>query len=386
MTSAAPDRLASLDLIRGVAVLGILTVNIAGFAGPVDAIYSPDVPHPGSVADSAAFTVMLVLFEGKMRAIFSLLFGASLLLFVEREEDEGRDGQLLQLRRLIWLGLLGYLHYLLLWWGDILFTYAIAGMAALALRQMPARAMLATALLLFTAWQLEGIAASLTSGLAEATAAAGELQQYRGGFFQLVETKLANRPFFPLAVAFETVGETLSYMLLGMALLRSGFFTGGWTAARLRRAAIAGTGLGGALTLAFALWAWRHDFPGAAMRLAIDHALGFPHLLMALGYAAMLVLAAPRSVATGLGMRLRAAGRMALSNYMGTSLLMTAIFYGWGLGLFGMFGHAAQLPFVLLGWAVMLAWSMPWLSRFRMGPLEWFWRSLADRRMLKMRR
>src|SRR5690606_35962840 len=93
-----------------------------------------------------------------------------------------------------------------------------------------------------------------------------------------------------------------------------------------------------------------------------------------------------RIAATALGRRLVAAGRMAFSNYIGTTVLMTAIFYGWGLGLAGTVGHAEQLAFVLLGWVFMLSWSKPWLARFRQGPLEWLWRSLAERRILPMRR
>jgi uncharacterized protein len=114
------------------------------------------------------------------------------------------------------------------------------------------------------------------------------------------------------------------------------------------------------------------------MRLAINSALSFPHLLMALGYAGLLVLAAPRIGGTALGQRIVATGRMALSNYLGTTVLMTAIFYGWGLGLIGQVPDAWQPAFVLLGWIAMLWWSKPWLAYFGQGPLEWVWRRLTE--------
>ena len=124
MTSPSGARIDALDLIRGVAILGILAVNMEGFAGPIAATITPDWNGAVSGSDHFAFAATLVLFEGKMRALLSLLFGASMLLFVESAESTGRNGDRLQMRRLAWLAVIGYLHFALLWWGDILFTYA----------------------------------------------------------------------------------------------------------------------------------------------------------------------------------------------------------------------------------------------------------------------
>lgn len=399
MTTAA-ERIATLDLVRGVAVLGILAVNILAFSGPVSGSYAPDVPLPGSAADGWTFAVMLVLFEGKMRALFSILFGASLLLFIDRAEARGRNGTALQVRRLGWLALFGYLHFLLLWDGDILFLYAVAGLAALALRRAEVPAMVACALLLFSAWQAVGTAKWLPAALLEQAVAAGQAdaedrQRYESliaqrrqtdvedlaslqlGMAAQVDEKLVERPFWPLRVAFFMIGETLAYVLIGMALMRGGFFTGGWWPAQLGRMALAGIGLGGTATLAFAAWAMTRGWPEMAMHTAINYGLGFPHLLMALGYAALLVRYAPRLLATRLGRRLSAAGRMALSNYIVTSLVMTALFHGWGLGLAGRLPEAALAPVVIAAWAAMVGWSAPWLARFGQGPLERLWRRLA---------
>ena len=394
--------------MRGVAVLGILAINIALFAGPPTAAYAPTVIGSGAPADAIAFTVNLVVFEGKLRTLFSLLFGASLELFVSRAEKAGNDGQALQLRRLLWLGGFGYLHFLL-WWGDILFTYAVAGIAALALRQVPPRALLATALLLFTAWQVNGCADEAPLAIAEARVATGAASaaerealatsraaaaQYsadalagmRRGLIEQVATKLAAQPFAPVRAVVYEFGETLPMMLIGIVLLRSGFFSGGWSRRALTRTAIAGIGIGGVVTAAFAGWALVHQFPFAAMRLVINHALGFPHLLMALGYAALLVGYAQPLLARAPGRLVASAGRMALSNYLATSVVMTAIFDGWGLSLAGRVGSAAQIGFVVLGWVLMLGWSTPWLARFRHGPFEWLWRSLTRQRLMPMRK
>lgn len=404
-----PDRIAALDLIRGVAVLGILAVNLAVFAGPAANAIAPDAWHPAGPADTAAFLAVLVLFEGKMRALFSILFGASLVLFVDRAEDAGRDGAILQLRRLGWLALLGWLHWLLLWNGDILLCYAVAGTVAMMLRGLANRGLIAAALVLFAAWQAHGTAGWLPVARAElaemhgtADAAdrallakarqdsagrrARDIATLEAGFTDGASERLRERPFEHLTTALAWIGESIAYMLIGIALMRSGFFAGGWSALRLRLVAATGLGVGGAATLAFAGWGWSNSFPYFPMLTGIAYLMGFPHLLMALGYAAALMLCASALLSTAIGGRIAAAGRMALSNYLGCTIVMCAMFFDWGLGLHSSVSWAAYPLFIALGWALMLGWSAPWLARFRQGPAEWLWRSLTEGRMLEFRR
>ncbi len=391
------------------AVLGILAVNVLSFAAPGSATYSPDGPGPGSAADHWAFAFTFVFFEGKMRALFSILFGASLLLFIERKEAAGAGGSGLQVRRLLWLALFGALHFALLWDGDILLLYACVGLGALLLRRAPARDLALIAALLFSAWQVWGSATWLPSVWQEARVAAGTAtareeaahDAYRAALRKAdredmaatlqpyaaeVSTRMTQRRDYPLAVIAQTWGETLTYVMIGMALLKSGFFAPTWP--RRRMVLLAGSALsaGLALTLAFTGWAMAAGWPAAAMRMAVGYALGWPHLLMALGYAALLVLAAPLLLRGWQGRRLEAAGQMAFSNYIATSVVMTALFRGWGLGLFAALGPALLCPIVLLVWALMLGWSVPWLQRHRHGPLEWLWRCLTEWRIVPLRR
>ena len=412
MEPVPSDRIRTLDLIRGVAVLGILAINVAGFAAADSAAFSPDLPHPGTAglwANHAAYLATLVLFEGKMRALFSVLFGASLLLFTERADAAGRDGRQLQARRLTWLLVFGYLHFALIWDGDILFLYAAMGFVALALRHWRPRQLLTAAALTFALWQVWGAAQWLPSLAAEAAVAtgtaspavqrshAGDLAEFRKddardqaearlSWPAQVHAKLAERADDPLNLIAYNWGETLPWMLLGMALLRTGFFAGQWSRRRMVWLAGAGLGLGGAATVAFALWAERSHYPEVTMHFALGYALALPHLAMAMGYAALLVLAAPRLLRSVAGQQLEAAGRMAFSNYLGTSVVMATLCYGWGLGLFGQFGAAQRWTLVLLVWAMILGWSQPWLARYRQGPLEWAWRSLTEGRWLPLRR
>lgn len=402
------DRLRALDLVRGVAVLGILAINITGFAAPESATYSPNLPAPGTLWDNWAYALTFMLFEGKMRALFSILFGASLLLFVERADAAGKPGAALQLRRLLWLALIGYLHFVFLWDGDILFLYAVTGISALGLRRLlPVHAAVAGVLVLIV-WQTAMTASWYPAARAEARVAAGiasttqvaflreitaaerandrtDVAEAQAAFADQAQTRLTARGDYPLTLAAFAWGEIFGYVLIGMALLGSGFFAGQWQQRTIGQMTVGGLMLGGIPTAAYTLWAAIHGFPELAQHLAIGGALTFAHLLIGLAYAGFVMLAAPRILASPWGRAIEDAGRMALTNYIGTSLVMGAIFAGWGLGWFGRFGAAVQWGFVLLGWAMMLGVSRWWLARFRQGPLEWLWRSLTEWRYLPNR-
>lgn len=409
MGGSASERIRALDLIRGVAVLGILAVNITGFAGPIAATRSPHVPVPGSFADEAAFALMLLLFEGKMRMLFCMLFGASMVLFTENAEARGRNGDALQLRRLGWLAVFGVAHYLLLWWGDILFAYAAIGVVVLLLRNKPSLQLGVLALLILISWILTALAATVGDALlverihagtvsaAQAREHAAALMQLLGdaaedqrlmhqGYAAQFADRLFGHPWWLIAMALNNAWELLPLMLIGVIFLRSGFFSGEWPAPVMRRMVRSGILGGGLLSALVVGWAWsRHFAPvGVGELVAVWTAL--PHLLMTLGYAAGLVLLAPRLLTTWFGRRIEAAGRMAFSNYLGTTLVMMMIFSGWGFDLAGAVPEARQPLFVLLGWALMLGWSEPWLRHFRQGPLEWAWRSLTEWQWLPFRR
>lgn len=394
-------RIAAIDGLRGLAVLGILAINVTGFWGPTLASFSPALPASGSgPAAEAWFALAFVLFEGKMRALFSLLFGASMLLFIDAAERRGHDGDVMQARRLGWLALFGYAHYLLLWWGDILFPYALCGLGALLLRRVSPGALVAIALVIFVAshgldtiGDLPGIASEqrvLAGGGPPADRAeqagmmarivqsmASDTQVLNAGFIQAVRLRIATDPWLPFSTLLLTLTETLPLMLIGMALYRSGFLSGGWSRRALARMAWGATLAGLIPTLGMLAWLWPRDFPPRAMFGVLNHATAVPHLLMALGYAAAFMLAWPRLSATAAGRRLAAAGRCAFTNYLGTTVLMSAIFSGWGLGLGPELSRAWLPAFVVLGWAAMLAWPVWWLRRFGQGPLEALWRRLT---------
>jgi len=393
------ERIGALDCVRGVAVLGILAINVTGFWGPLLATFNPVLPHP-EPGGALWFIAAYVLFEGKMRGLFTLLFGASMMLFADAAERRGANPDLMQARRLLWLMLFGYAHYALLWWGDILLSYAVCGMLAFSLRRLAPEPLAASALLLFLlshglemVGDLASIAAEArvlaghgTPGeMAEQTAMMGRItasiaadaRVLQAPFLEAVRIRLTTAPFLPLENLGATFFETFPLMLLGMALLRMGLFTGEWDQAALRRMARIGIGAGGLMSAALIGWAAAHHFPPAAMFAVMGSLAAIPHLAMTLGYLAALLLLWPRLEDSAAGRHLAAAGRCAFTNYLGTTLIMTALFAGWGLGLGGLLPRAA-LPLVVLGgWALMLAWPQWWLARFGQGPLEALWRRLT---------
>ena len=398
-----PPRIAALEFVRGVAVLGILAINVTGFWGPLLATFNPMLPQPpaGSGYGGALwFITAYVLFEGKMRGLFTLLFGASMMLFADAAERRGANADLMQVRRLLWLMLFGYAHYVLLWWGDILLPYAVCGLIAFALRRLAPEPLAAAALLLFLAshgLEMIGDLAAITTEsrvlaghgtpaeaaeqaammgrIAASIAADGRI--LHAGFLEALRLRLTDAPFLPLENLGATFFETFPLMLLGMALLRMGLFTDEWDERTLRRMALIGIGAGGAMSAALIGWAALHHFPPGAMFVVMGSLAAIPHLLMTLGYLAALLLLWPRISGSAAGRRLAAAGRCAFTNYLGTTVVMSALFAGWGLGLGSVLPRAALPLVVLAGWALMLAWPQGWLARFGQGPLEALWRRLT---------
>ena len=405
------ERIATLDIVRGVAVMGILAMNIVAFAMPQAAYLNPTSMGPPSPADLTSWISSFILIDGKMRGLFSFLFGASLLLVVERAETVGHSGAAIHYRRMAWLLLFGLIHYYLIWWGDILSLYAPVGMIAFFFRRLQPRTLVrvGAVLILLQCLLFAAFAASLF-GDAAAAAAPGatraaieswartqegigrytpaQVQQtlaiYRGSWIGIVRATLNDNPLGPLVELWQFGGETLAYMLFGMAALKSGFLAGTWSDRRYRQVFEIGFGIGIPAYAAFAWLIVRADF---AVPMLVAASIAAPVLVRPLMIAATaaLVILATRSGGP-LVARIAAAGRAAFTNYLGTSLAMTTLFYGYGFGLYGQLSRVALWIPVVAMWGVMLLWSKPWLDRFRYGPFEWLWRSLARGRWQPMRR
>jgi uncharacterized protein len=209
---------------------------------------------------------------------------------------------------------------------------------------------------------------------------------YRSDYATILGTKLDEMLFQPLTLMMMYFAETLGLMLIGMALFKSGMLRGQWSLARLTKWASIGLGIGVVGGLALLSWQLAVDLePAIVMGATFGFSVPFD-VVMSIGYAALFMGLAQRFAAAPLIARVAATGRAAFTNYLGTSLLMTALFYGWGLGQFGDWSRATVYVPVLIVWAIMLLWSKLWLDNFRYGPMEWLWRSLARGSFQPMRR
>lgn len=410
LPAAGGARIESLDFIRGIAVMGIVIANIVIFGQPITAAMWPGGfigPHgdPGGWLWIAQF----VLIDGKMRGLFTLLFGAGVMLFMEKAWARGAT-RWLQARRLGWLLAFGLLHYFLLWQGDILTLYALCGLIVLACLRWETQTQLVAALVVYVAGALlwtalfyyfylvaetplgesammaearAGVMAAKDMPAADAAAETALMQH--GSWPANVAHRLDEHRFGWLTVLWQVAWETIPLMLLGMALYRYGLFDGGMDPRRQRRWGWTGLLGGGAASLSLALWVQAKGFTYFSTMFAFMGPSMLMRLPMILGLAALLALWAP-AAGGWLGQRIVAAGRMAFSNYLGTSFIMLFVFSGWAFDLFGRLGRPQLYLVALLSWAIMLAWSKPWLARFRYGPLEWLWRCLTYGRLFPLRR
>lgn len=400
----AGERHLSIDAVRGFAVLGILLMNIAGMGLPSFAYLDPTYAGGSEGADLWTWAMNNVLVDGKMRALFTMLFGASAVLIAERAET-GRLGPVqTHYRRAFWLLLFGLAHAFLFWYGDVLVLYAVAGALIFPFRRMGARAQIligaAILLLLLTknVWQSEllealraaamapGAPADLVTAWREASVAvspppeakAAELAGFGGGFMDAVQAR-ANMVMFFYIFLFPTdmLPEAVGQMFVGMGLFRLGFFTLGWSS----RAYAAMIAFGYLVCVPFTAWLawliWKSGFDPLSLHgLQVWQQTTRPFI--GLAHASVLLLVVRAGWAQGLVNRLADAGRMAFSNYLMTSVITSLVFCGYGLGLFGELSRAELLWVVAGVWAFILLWSRPWLQRFHYGPFEWAWRSLVQ--------
>ena len=410
-TSPGTDRIATLDIVRGVAVMGILAMNIVAFAMPMAAYINPLAYGSHGDIDFASYAFSFVLIDGKMRGLFSFLFGASMLLVIERAEAKGESAASTHYRRMLVLLLFGAIHFYLIWFGDILFGYAMIGMVAFLFRKKPPKTLIVIgiALVLLEFLMMAGMAAQvrdLAPQVARPGASPELLRQWNeftawvriptaaevneqiglilGPWSGVVHNQLTKHALDPIIFSIMFGPETLAYMLFGMAALKSGYLTGAWSDEEYRRAAIRGY----AISLPFyilLLWLiFRSSFSPVALFTYSMAATVLLRPFMIAAVAALIILVTRKG--GWLTQRIAAAGRAAFTNYLGTSIAMTGLFYGWGLGQFAQLGRAELWLVVIAMWVVMLAWSKPWLERYQYGPLEWLWRSLARGELQPMRR
>lgn len=346
-----------LDLIRGVAVLVILVMNVVSFGLGPDAYFDLSAGGSETWLDWLVAGAGEIFVDQKFMGLFSILFGAGVALFSDRAADKGRRPVRLGLWRNLLLLIIGILHARL-WEGDILIVYALASPLVVLLRNRTPRALI-----------ISGVSVTMLSPLAAVLLQPGVSADAgtAGPGLSLWEHSEAAGVYLLL----DALARSIGMMLIGVALYRRGIITGDRPDRFYRRMAATGLGTG---------------LPLAALGLALTAAAGFstdlilvgaiPNTLgtipATLGYMSLLVLW-NRRPESSLRRRLGAAGRMALTNYL-TQTLLGVLILGW-LAANVDLTRTMLVGFTAAVWSLQLWWSAAWLVRFRYGPAEWLWRT-----------
>ncbi len=414
-------RIRSIDTLRGLVLLGILIINILAFAQPFGAIADPQVDGAVSGVDFALFTGAEIFVEGGMRAVFSMLFGAGLLIFMNKPGADPAEVRSLYYRRTGWLIVFGMVNaYVLLWPGDILFTYGMVGLLLYLFRNLGSRALLgwAFAVLLITTLGHTGLhlslgqlgdAAAEIEALGPGAELTGEQQEVIAAWEAMLEsqgmTEAAQAAEIEtrsqgyadnfaysagLTIFLQTAGlliilfwDALSMMLIGMAFMKWGVFDASRSLRFYLLLMLAGFGVG------LPLNAWETmTFVGSGYDIQWQ-SLNRPsydlgRLALAVGYIGLVMSVCRAGLLRRAQSVLARIGRMALTNYLMQTVLCNLVFLGFGLGQFALWDRWQMYLFVLGVWIFQALFSVYWLGRYRFGPCEWLWRSLTYRRRQPM--
>lgn len=408
------DRIQSLDVMRGIVLFGILLMNINGF-GLSGAYEDPTVSGGATGWDLTTWITANLLFEGTMRALFSLLFGVGMFILLDRlyKKNAGIEAANIYFRRLTWLLIFGLIHgYLLLWDGEILFNYALMGFLVFSFRNLAPKKLILIAVFLFSVGALwtysdykkdvkfvnqvelaktftsEG--KTLTKELKEASnkwekreweRSPEGVKEYNDnmhkGYFDLVDflapINLEHNEHFPYRY---DLWDVLSMMLLGIALYKLNILSAEKSFRFYGRMAISGYAIGICVNYYeirtiidsnFSLLGFSKSY--------LTYDLG--RVPVALGHIALIMIFCKSNFLTWLKNRLAAVGKMALTNYIMHSIICMFVFTGVGFGLFGKLQRHELLYVVFSIWVFQLILSPIWLKYYYFGPLEWLWRYLS---------
>ena len=415
---AEQERISSVDVLRGFALLGILVMNIGDYALPGNFDYNPSILGPLGRLNLWLWGVRFVLFEGKMRALFSMLFGAGVILLTSRLDKRGDaaiSGDIF-LRRNMWLTLFGILHAYLLWWGDILYFYGMTALLFLyPCRKLQAKKLLiAGVAVVLLAAGYRVVRLEQRSHLAQRAAVARKLQaagqtlsegqkadvkewqtvvegthpdrqeldkeiaEMRGGYASVFRHN-APEVISEQGAGFYRFGfcDSLGMMLIGMGLLQSGFLSGELSLRVYAWTALLGYAVGLPLGALSTWQVWRHNFDALSMIRWEFLPYDIQRIFVAVGNAAVVLLIVKAGALKWATKPVAAVGQTALSNYLGTTVICVLFFDGYGLGMFGRLRFYQLFYVVAAIWVFNLVASSIWLRYFRFGPMEWVWRSLT---------
>lgn len=414
------DRIKTVDMVRGFALLGILLMNMPGFSIH-ESQFIGIILGSHENADYKTMVVIFSFFEGTMRGLFSMLFGAGMVLFTMNKYDKPGGPTVAEYyyRRLLWLVLFGLFNaWILQWTGDILFFYGLAGMLLYAFRNTTPKILILLSIVCMgigiykrssqhidtreqrlkyveakkaekekkelTEEQTKalGVWPSIESNFKVDSARAKEdISEMRGSYEQVFNLQFNRNSNGEIWGMYNGVWDSLVMMLLGMALLKLGFFSNQWSTKGYALVLLIGYGVGipiGYLFFKGIEW-WIGDI-GKYMdqyRYPHENLYDFKRVLLSLGHASLLMLVYRSGWLNWLMKALANVGQMAFTNYLSQSIFCSLIFFGYGLGYYDKLRFHQIYYVVIAIWIFQLIFSSIWLRYFRFGPFEWLWRSLT---------
>ncbi len=386
------ERNQALDILRGFAVLGILIMNIQSFAMPGAAYLNPTAYGNPEGINKWVWVISHVLADQKFMTIFSILYGAGIVLVTSRAEEKTGKSAGLYYKRTFWLLIIGLIHAHLIWYGDILVAYALCALVFFPLRKMRPSRQLGLGIFLFSIhsliylffgstiqyWPPESIAEMADFWAPGIESIQHEMAMVTGTFSQQIQHNSSSAIELETAVFLLLMFWRISgLMLIGMSLYNRGFLLAHKTVAHYRKTALIVFPVGFALVIFGVIKNFAADWDLTYSMFLGSQFNYWGSLLISIGYISLIMLLAKSSVFSSLKDRLAAVGQMALTNYISQSIIGALLFFGIGFSLFGQVERWMQVVIVLAVWTLQLIWSKPWLNSYRFGPLEWVWRSLT---------
>ena len=383
------NRIHSLDLLRGFAVLGILIMNITSFSQISMAYMNPTIGAGLEGYNQYFHGFNYIFADTRFMSIFSMLFGAGVVLFTQRIEAKGKRVAALHYKRMFWLLLFGLIHAYFIWVGDILVTYAICGSLVFFFRKKSIRTLFIMAVILFlipislkfmTYYGMPADALESTFAFFHPSAEqiASQTQAMRGSYLEQMPLRVEDAiQIQTLVFMIEMFWRASAMMLLGMILNRKGILSAEKSTAYYKKLMWVGFVPGLILSGIGLSQVYASEWNAAyVMNIGANYKF-VSGLFMALGYIGLVIWIYKKGIFKKFQNRLQATGRMAFTNYIGMSVICTLIFNGHGLGLFGKLDRLQQFLIVIGVWVIMLIISPLVLKKYQFGPLESLWRKLT---------
>lgn len=390
--TSSSERIISLDVLRGVAVLGILMMNIQSFSMISAAYINPAAYGDLTGINKWIWIISHVLADSKFMSIFSMLFGAGAILFTDRAKQKGKKAGLLFYKRMFWLLLFGLVHAYVIWYGDILTSYALCGSLVFLFRKLSSKNLIIIALAFFIipvalnlmagatipSWPQEQYNESVGNWLYPDEKVQEQNAAYQGSWSDQMPVRAEMAFFMQSFLFFWSSGwRIVAMMLLGMVLYKKGILSAKKSNKFYWRLSVIGIGTGVLLSGIGVYYNfranWHYDFSmffGSQFNY-------FGSVSMALGYIGVIMLICKSLIGNYVLNLFSTVGKMAFTNYILMSVVAMFVFYGNGLGIFGQVERWEQILFVIAIWAIILIISPVWLKHYTYGLLEWLWRTLT---------